>query len=242
MGTPRRARGKQAQTRGGGIAGMIRTLFSPKPSPVLARGRLTVIKDFQRTDVDRWIAWPRHSDPLFEAYNPPILTTRQRDSYYSQRRAATDQRQYAVEDLCGDFVGRISLRDIDWHARTAVLGISFHPGRLGHGLGTDGLHAFLDYYFSTLDMHAMFLDVAAHNKRAQRCYEKLGFRYLGQRWGDAQPDYAGVFRYPQLEDLRPYFRREAGLVRPLLYDMVLRQEAYFGAREAADIASSADTP
>lgn len=221
---------------------MIRTLFSPKSSPVLARGRLTVIKDFQRTDVDRWIAWPRHRDPLFEAYNPPILTTRQRDSYYSQRRAAADQRQYAVEDHVGDFVGRISLRDIDWHARTAVLGISFHPGRLGHGLGTDGLQAFLEYYFGTMDMRVMFLDVAAHNSRAQRCYEKLGFRYLGQRWGDAQPDYAGIFRYPELEDLRPYFRREAGLLRPLLYDMVLRRDAYDDARRAEADDRSAGSP
>lgn len=191
--------------------------------PVLARGEKTVIREFQRADVDRWLSWPRHRDPLFESYNPPVLTLRQRDLYHQQRAHSPDSRQFAVEDLDGRLVGRISLREIDWRTGAAVLGISFHPGLLGQGLGTDALQAFLGYYFGPLRMSALFLDVAAFNRRACHVYEKCGFRRTGQHWGEPQTDLAGIFRRSEYAELRPYFRWEFGLIQPLLFDMLLRR-------------------
>ena len=128
--------------------------------------------------------------------------------------------------VAGVLVGKISLREIDWYARSAVLGVSFRPDRLGQGLGTDAMRIFLSYYFGPLGMEALFLDVAAHNVRARRCYERCGFRLLGEHWGEAAPDLAGVFRDPERAEVRPYFRWEHGLIRPLLYDMVIRRTEY----------------
>jgi len=198
----------------------------PPAGTVLARGKKTVLREFERADVDRWLAWPRHRDPLFESYNPPLLTQRQRDHYFQQQRDSRDTRQYAVIDPTGEFVGRISIRDIDWRLGVAVLGISFHPGRLGQGFGSDALWIFLSYYFGNLRMHALFLDVAAFNFRAQRVYEKCGFRRCGQRWGEPQTDYAGIFRNAQWETIRHLFQWDNGLMRPLLYDMVIRRDEW----------------
>lgn len=197
-----------------------------QPARVLARGERTVVREFDRTDVDRWIEWPPHADPLFHTYNAPYLSTRQRDLYYQQRRTCPDGRQYAVDDLQGELVGRISLRDIDWPARCAVLGVSFRPGRLNQGLGTDGLRCFCRYYFNVLELQILLLDVAAFNERACRVYEKCGFRRTGQRWGDPQADPAGIFVKREFEAIRPLFRWDYGLVRPLLYDMELHVDAW----------------
>lgn len=202
----------------------------PQQGPVgpriLARGARTVVREFEREDVDRWSAWPRHRDPLFETYNPPVFTPRQRDVYFQQRLYAHDSRQYAVDDHQGEFVGRISLRDIDWRVGGSVLGISFHPERLGLGLGSDALWAFLSYYFGAMKMSTLFLDVAAFNKRAFRVYEKCGFRRCTQRWGEPQTDYAGIFIKPQYESIRSLFQWEYGLVRPLLIDMVVQRDEW----------------
>jgi diamine N-acetyltransferase len=203
---------------------------------ILTRGEKTILREFERADIDKWIAWPRHPDPLFDGYNAPALTERQRDLYYRQRRDATDSRQYSVDDLRGEFVGRVSIRDIDWQLAVAVLGISFHPYRLNQGLGSDALRAFLGYYFRSLKMGALFLDVAAFNHRAYHVYEKSGFRLCGQRWGDLQTDVAGVFRKPDYAGIRHLFQWEHGLVRPLVYDMVLRRddwERLYGESEPA---------
>jgi diamine N-acetyltransferase len=193
------------------------------PGKILTEGRKTVLREFGRADVDRWLEWPRHDDPLFHMFNPPPMSSRQRDAYWANHRQSSASRQFAVDDLAGVLIGKISLREIDWYARSAVLGISFRSDRLGQGLGTDAMNALLDYYFGPLGMEALFLDVAAYNERARRCYERCGFRHLGEHWGEAAPDLAGIFRDPAMESLRPLFHREHGLVRPLLYDMVLRR-------------------
>ena len=192
----------------------------------LAEGGKTRIWEFERGDVDRWVAWPHHTDPLFESYNPPVLTERQRTMYYQQYRNAAGAKQYAVEDREGRLVGRISLRDADWKAGISVLGISFHPQMLGQGLGQDALWSFLGYYFGPLRMSVLLLDVAAFNTRARRVYDKCGFQPRGQRWGDPQIDHAGIFRMPERRELRALFHWEHGLVRPLLVDMVLRKEEW----------------
>jgi len=191
---------------------------------ILARGESTTLRRFEREDVDRWLGWPRHVDPLFGSYNPPVLTPRQRDEYFQARMAAPDSVQYSVDDLAGELVGRVSLREINWRAGVSVLGISLHPGRLNQGFGTDCLQAFLGYYFGPLKMTALFLDVAAFNTRAYRVYEKCGFRRSGERWGEAQTDYAGVFRRLEYQGLRHLFLWDCGMMRPLLIDMVLRRE------------------
>lgn len=202
----------------------------PGTAPV-ARGRRTTLWEFSRADVDRWVAWPRHADPLFEGYNPPHLTPRQRDFYYRQVVQAADARQWAVENDAGDLVGRISLREADWRAGVAVLGLTFHPGMLDRGYGTDALWAFLEYYFGPLEMRVLLLDVAAFNARARRVYEKCGFTPRGQRWGPTQPDLAGVYRRPELQSIRHLFHWEQGMVRPLLLDMALRREEWQRWRE-----------
>lgn len=168
------------------------------------------------------MAWPRHADPLFTSYNPPVFTRRQADDYYAERQRNPRCRHYSVE--CrgkGALVGRISLRQMEMMERSAVLGISFHPEQLGRGLGTEALQAFLDHYFYSMRMHALFLDVAAFNSRAIRVYEKCGFRAGGQRWGDPEYDHAGVLHRPDYRDIRHLFRGEGGCVRPLMIDMAL---------------------
>jgi diamine N-acetyltransferase len=201
--------------------------FRPFSAPkVLAEGRKTVLREFTRADVDRWMEWPRHTDPLFQVFNAPAMSPRQRDSYWMSQRQAAASRLFAVDDLGGALVGRIGLREIDWYAQSSVLGVSFRPDRLGQGLGTDAMGIFLSYYFGPLGMEALFLDVAAHNVRARRCYERCGFRLLGEHWGEAGPDLAGVFRDPERAAVRPFFRWEHGLVRPLLYDMLIRRAEY----------------
>ena len=76
----------------------------------VATGEKTRMRRFTRQDVDRWLEWPRHSDPLFEAYNAPSMSAGMRDAWYQDLVNQQQQLPFAVDDMHGELIGRIFLR------------------------------------------------------------------------------------------------------------------------------------
>jgi RimJ/RimL family protein N-acetyltransferase len=116
-------------------------------------------------------------------------------------------------------IGRIFLRHVRHEERSAVLGIDLHPAYLSQGYGTESLGAFLHHFFKIMSFERMLLSVAAHNARARRCYESLGFTTVGSHW-DAHigPD---VTNQPKYAYMRHLFRRGPLGLESLFYDMRL---------------------
>lgn len=192
---------------------------------VLAQGEKSRIRHFTRDDVDCWLEWPYHADPLYSASYPRPMNRYERDAWYYERLNRTDYMMFAVDDLQGRLLGLLTLRNIDRQRTHAVLGITLRPEILSYGFGTDSLWAFLSYYFTYLRFDAMLLDVAAYNRRGQRVYEKCGFVYTGEHWGHFD-DYT-VFSNDHYRGIRQYFRRHGAWIETLFYDMVLRRHDYY---------------
>lgn len=51
---------------------------------------------------------------------------------------------------------------------------------LDKGYGAAIVRAFIDYIFAHFDANRILIDPAADNKRAIRCYEKAGFKIVGE--------------------------------------------------------------
>ena len=87
----------------------------------------------------------------------------------------------AIEDKkTKEFLGTVSLFDISKQHQRAEFGIAIHnPDNLGKGYGTDTARVMLWVAFHVLGLNTVFLLTLASNKRAQRAYEKAGFRYVG---------------------------------------------------------------
>jgi RimJ/RimL family protein N-acetyltransferase len=198
----------------------------------VAQSARTRVRPFTRADVDAWQSWPRHTDPLYFAYNPPVLSSAARDSWYHDLTVRQRQLPFAVEDLNGRLIGRIFLRHVHRTPGSAVLGIDFAPDCLGRGLGTEALGAFLQHYFGAMGFERLYLTVAAHNERARRSYEKLGFRYLGSHWDRHDPAHGDVFNDPRFAGVRRFFRRTGSEVQGLFYDMALDRADFL--RRAAE--------
>ena len=63
--------------------------------------------------------------------------------------------------------------------RHASIDVSLHPDWHGRGLGTDALRAVARHLFDDRDHHRITIDPAAHNERAIRAYQRVGFRPVG---------------------------------------------------------------
>ncbi|MEI6042925.1 MAG: GNAT family N-acetyltransferase [Chloroflexota bacterium] len=197
---------------------------------VLVTGEKTLVRQFTREDVDAWLQWPSQLDPLYTSSYPRPMNRYERDAWYYERLNRNDYMMFAVDDKRGQLIGLLTLRNIDRSHAHAVLGITLRPEVLSGGMGTDALWSFLGYYFDVLKFDAMFLDVAAYNRRAQRVYEKCGFVYTSEHWGHFD-DYS-VFANNHYHGIRQYFRRHGAWIETLFYDMILRRQDFYKRRQA----------
>jgi len=186
---------------------------------ILAAGPRVRIRPFVRADVDAWQAWPDYDDPLLIGTSPRRMAAEQRSRWFDDITHRQRQLPFAVEDEHGHMIGRIFLRHVRRDEGSAVLGIDLHAGFLSQGYGTEALAAFLQHFFGEMGFARMLLSVAAHNERARRCYESLGFKTGGSHW-DAHlgPD---ISRDPKFAAVRHLFRRGPLGLESLFYDMRL---------------------
>jgi RimJ/RimL family protein N-acetyltransferase len=80
------------------------------------------------------------------------------------------------------YVGNIEISIIDQNSRRGVIGIAiFNQFYWNKGIGTESIQILLKFAFETLNLNTVELEVFANNPRAQRCYEKNGFKQMGVR-------------------------------------------------------------
>lgn len=195
------------------------------------RSARTHIRSWRRHDDDLADEWPSYDDPLDALWNLPRQLAAGALHWSNGFESGGMRRTWAVEDLSGLLIGRISLREIDEDSGVARLGITFGAPYIGRGLGTEALAAFLDFYFTDLGFRTMVLDVAAPNQRAVRCYRRLGFQVVGGDWRDAGLYFdQRVLELPRYVDIRQFFRTGQRGLCVQFFEMRLDREAWFALR------------
>jgi len=93
-----------------------------------------------------------------------------------------DRADWAIIELgTEEYLGEIVLNELEEDDASMNFRISLNPGRLGRGFGTEATRVVLDHAFDRIGLHRVSLDVFSFNPRAQRSYEKAGFRYEGRQ-------------------------------------------------------------
>jgi aminoglycoside 6'-N-acetyltransferase len=86
--------------------------------------------------------------------------------------------------------------------RHAALDLFLHPDWHGRGLGADAIRTLARHLFAQRGHHRLTIDPAAHNQRAIRAYQRVGFRPVGvMRRYERGPD--GTWHDGLLMDLLP---------------------------------------
>lgn len=194
---------------------------------VAARGKKTYIKKLERKHVDIMQEWGRHKDPLFYCYNFPYMSKDESDYWYKNKALSFTKRCFVVFNYSDQLVGYISLRNIKWFRKTSELGIVFDPDNISQGYGTDGLKAFLTYYFEVLKMKVLYLKVSVFNKRAQRCYEKCGFKSKGIVMEDFEDQSLPIFIDDYFIPYRHFFKQEPKKIKCQFINMVITKDMYY---------------
>lgn len=200
----------------------------------LIRGEKTYIEELKREHVDLMQLWGKHKEPLFRCYNFPYMTERQKDYWYQNKKLWFLKRCFAVFNDYNQLVGYISLRNIKILKKTSELGIVFDPDNIDQGYGTDGLNAFLNYYFEVLKMKALYLKVSVFNKRAQKCYKKVGFRLIDIVVDEFEDQNLPIFQDDCFIPYRRFFKLEDEKIKCQFIDMVITKDMYYKQRFSPD--------
>lgn len=81
----------------------------------------------------------------------------------------------------GSHIGEVVLNDYDEDNSSIGFRIALNAdARFGQGFGTEATRAVVGHAFDVIGVHRISLEVYAFNPRAQRVYQKVGFRVEGR--------------------------------------------------------------
>ena len=97
-------------------------------------------------------------------------------AWYGSRNTQADRLDLAVVDRAGGAcVGEVVLNEWDPGNRSCNFRTLLAAAGRDRGLGTEAVRLIVGYGFEQLGLHRISLEVYAHNPRARRVYEKVGF-------------------------------------------------------------------
>ncbi len=117
---------------------------------------------------DTLVAFPSTIEQIEKDYNVDTIET---NGKYS----------FAIEHLeSKKYIGSCIITEVNFVARVAKVGIIIGDRDfLGIGLGTEAMDVLIKFIFLEMNMNKIKLEVFSHNVRAQKSYEKCGFKVEG---------------------------------------------------------------
>ena len=98
---------------------------------------------------------------------------------FIQNSFTDKNRHYAVVDETDEYLGTISLEEIDIENGHALFAVSMRSCAVGTGAASSAAKELLHIAFEEMGLERVYLNVLSDNKRARRFYEKTGFRHEG---------------------------------------------------------------
>jgi RimJ/RimL family protein N-acetyltransferase len=144
------------------------------------------LRAIERTDLPLFVDWLNDPEVIagLDIYRP--FSSADEDVWYeAMLKTHPDEHPFVIEAHGeeGEWVsiGNIGLHSIEWRVRSAELGIIIGiKSYWNKGYGSEAVRLMLCYAFDTLNLNRIFLRVFAHNLRAIRSYEKVGFVQEGR--------------------------------------------------------------
>jgi RimJ/RimL family protein N-acetyltransferase len=152
------------------------------PVPIL-RGELVYLRPAERSDLEIFVRWLSDAEVARHLAVRSPISQAMEERWFGElvEHQGRDRYHYVIcllED--GRPIGATDLREINLEDGRAAFGIVIgEKDQWNHGYGTDALNALCDFGFGQLRLERIELDVYADNQRAQRSYEKAGFRHEG---------------------------------------------------------------
>ena len=145
-------------------------------------GEHVYISPMNPEDVEKYVKWL--NDPEIVKYLSVHngLVSLNGEKEYLEEFSKREFVFAIVKNDNDELIGNIGLQNIDYKNGNAELGIFIgEEDNLSKGYGSEAIKLLTNYAFNHLRLHSIYLRTLDTNERAQKSYEKCGFKEFGRR-------------------------------------------------------------
>lgn len=160
-----------------------------------------MLRNLQIKDAEGMLEW-MHDPEIQQSFRMDTLHKTYEDVVSFIQNASVEpidgqSVHYAVVDEQDEYLGTVSLKDIDMTAKKAEYAIALRKKAHGKGIATEVTKQLLQIAFEEFGMERIYLNVLSENERAIHLYERCGFSYEGEFRNH-------LFLYGKYQNLRWY--------------------------------------
>jgi diamine N-acetyltransferase len=139
------------------------------------------LRDLKLKDAEGMLEWMHDSEIAsnfrFDSSNMNIDKVR---AFIENSQTEETSKHFAVVTEEDEYIGTISLKNIDHTNKNAEYAVVFRKKALGSGAAKEATQLLLDKAFNEFKLIKVYLNVLSENIRAIRFYEKMGFIKEGE--------------------------------------------------------------
>ena len=142
------------------------------------------LRELQEADVDGMLEW-MHDDEIQQFFQTSMVTITREQALEFIRTAQIHPQEgksihLAIINESGEYLGTISLKNVDLVSKNAEFAICLRKRAQGKGVACEAIRELLSRAFEEFGLERIYLNVLAENVHAIRVYEKMGFVYEGE--------------------------------------------------------------
>ncbi len=138
------------------------------------------LRILEKKDIPLMLEWMHDEESLQYFRFDTVHMTEEKAAAFIENSQTEENRHYAVAGDADEYLGTISLKQIDRDSGSAEYAVVLRKCARGNGTAADAADALMRLAFGELGLNRIYLNVYRDNARAIRFYEKLGFVRFGE--------------------------------------------------------------
>lgn len=140
-----------------------------------------ILRNLKPKDAEAMLEWMIDPDiNQFFRFPKENLTIESALNFINKSQQDEENRHYAITDETDEYLGTVSLKNINLKDKNAEYAICLRKKTIGTGIAKQATEEVLKIAFDELKLHKVYLNVLSDNIRAIKFYEKFGFQYEGE--------------------------------------------------------------
>ena len=139
------------------------------------------LRKLEKKDIPFMLEWMQDKEQAaFFRFDPDSVTEETGAAYIEKAQDQDPDYHFAVVDQNDEYLGTISLKQVDRTNGHAEYAVSMRKCAIGKGIAAEATREILEYARRELGLHRVYLNVFSDNIRARKFYEKMGFTFEGE--------------------------------------------------------------